>query len=253
MAWLELDPDSNCYKVCFRFGGRRFKKSLKTGNKTEAEVLVGGVEKNLLRLEQGLLEFPEGADIMSFVLSDGKRSEKTKANRPMTLEEFFQKYKESLPAGAMEANSLDTVKLHMKHFLRHLGSRFPVQNLTLAVLQSYVESRSRDRKRPISPVTMKKEVTSFSSIWSWGAQMGFVKGVFPNRGMKYPKTTEKPPFQTWTEIERQIERGGITKAEQKELWDCLFLTLPEIEEFLDFAKENARYPFLYPKIGRASC
>ena len=249
---VERDPESNSYKVCFRFGGRRFKKSLKTGDRSEAQILMGGVEKNLLRLEQGLLELPEDADVVSFVLSDGKRLEKTKANGLMTLEEFFQKYKENLPVGAMEANSLETVELHMKHFLRHLGSRFPVQKLTLEALQRYVESGSRDRKPPISPVTMKKEVTSFSSIWTWGLQMGFVKGVFPNRGLKYPKTTEKPPFQTWAEIERQVSRGGMNEAEQKELWDCLFLTLPEIEEFLEFAKENARYPFLYPMIAFAA-
>jgi integrase len=249
MAWLELDPDSNCYKVCFRYGGRRFKKSLKTDDRAEAEILVGGVEKNLLRLEQGLLELPESADIVSFVLSDGKRRERPNAPCSLTLEELFQKYKEQMPPGTMEANSLETVELHMKHFLRHLGTRFIVQKLTLAVLQSYVASRSRDRKRPISPITIKKEVTSLSSIWNWATQMGLVKGVFPNRGLKYPKTTEKPPFQTWEEIERQIERGGMT---EEELWDCLFLTLPEIEEFLEYVKENARYPFLYPMVAFAA-
>jgi integrase len=249
MAWLELDPDSQRYKVCFRFGGKRFKKSLKTGNQSEAEILAGGVEKTLLRLEQGLIELPEGADILSFVLSDGKRQEKPKATRQLTLEGFFQQYREKLPAGAMEANSLDTVKLHMSHLQRHLGKRFAVQGLTLADLQTYVDLRSREkghRKRPISPITIKKEVTSFSGIWTWGIQMGLVKGAFPNRGLKYPKTTEKPPFQTWEEIERQIAAGGMTEREQKELWDCLFLTLPQIEELLKFIQENAGYPFLYP-------
>src|SRR5438034_7681558 len=103
MAWLELHPDSNCYKVCFRYGGRRFKKSLKTDDRAEAEILVGGVEKNLLRLEQGLLELPECADIVSFVLSDGKRRERPNAPCSLTLEELFHKYKEQMPPGTMEA------------------------------------------------------------------------------------------------------------------------------------------------------
>src|SRR5205823_5891674 len=133
--------------------------------------------------EQGLLELSEETDVVSFVLSDGKRQEKTKVSRLLTLEDFFKQYKEKLPPGSMEANSLETVKLHMSHFLRHLGKRFVVQGLALAQLQAYVDARSREkghRKRPISPTTIKKEMASFSGVWSWGVQMGLVKGAFPN-------------------------------------------------------------------------
>jgi hypothetical protein len=58
--------------------------------------------------------------------------------------------------------------------------------------------------------------------------------------------TEKPPFQAWQEIERKISRGGLTKAEVADLWDCLFLTLPEIEELLEFVRAHAKQPFIYP-------
>jgi integrase len=54
------------------------------------------------------------------------------------------------------------------------------------------------------------------------------------------------PFQTWDEIQTIIDRGGLTAVEQKELWDCLFLTTPQISEVLEVVKKNARYPFLYP-------
>jgi integrase len=73
-----------------------------------------------------------------------------------------------------------------------------------------------------------------------------VDGPFPNRGLKYPKTSEKPPFQTRQEIERQVSRGGLTEIEQEELWDCLYLTVLEIEEVLALVKRRAGRPFLYP-------
>jgi hypothetical protein len=41
----------------------------------------------------------------------------------------------------------------------------------------------------------------------------------------------------WQEIERKIARGGLTEAEQEDLWDCLFLTLPQI------TPKNGRLPF----------
>ena len=64
--------------------------------------------------------------------------------------------------------------------------------------------------------------------------------------MKYPKEEEKPSFQTWEEIERKIARGGLSEAEQAELWECVFLTLPEIDELLAFVKQSGRWPFVYP-------
>jgi integrase len=71
-------------------------------------------------------------------------------------------------------------------------------------------------------------------------------GSFPNRGLRYPKASEKPPFQTWAEFSRQIQRGGLSDAEQSELWDCLYLTLPEVDELLRLVKQQALQPFIYP-------
>ena len=51
--------------------------------------------------------------------------------------------------------------------------------------------------------------------------MELVKGAFPNKGLRYLQTSEKSPFQTWAEIERRIETGGLTEIEQSELWEGL--------------------------------
>ena len=53
-------------------------------------------------------------------------------------------------------------------------------------------------------MTIRKEIASFRAVWNWGVRAGLLSGTFPNRGLVYPKTDEKPPFQTWEEIERQI-------------------------------------------------
>lgn len=34
----------------------------------------------------------------------------------------------------------------------------------------------------------------------------------------------------WDEIERQVGRGGLSSADEKALWDSLFLTVPQIQE-----------------------
>ena len=39
---------------------------------------------------------------------------------------------------------------------------------------------------------------------------------------------------------------------QEELWECLFLTLPEVEEVLARVKEKATNPFIYPMFVMAA-
>lgn len=76
--------------------------------------------------------------------------------------------------------------------------------------------------------------------------MGHLTGPYPNEGVVYPKSADKPPFQTRAEIEAQIARGWLDESEQAELWGCLFLTLPEIAELLEFVRANARHDWIYP-------
>src|SRR5580658_8719720 len=66
MAWLELDASGN-YHVSFRMGERRYKRSLKTSQKRDAERLASRLEENLTLVERGRLTIPDGADIPRFL------------------------------------------------------------------------------------------------------------------------------------------------------------------------------------------
>lgn len=70
MASLELHYGS--YRVLFRFSGRKFCRSLKTANPKIARSVLARLEDNLVRLELGQLIMPQGADVASFLLSDGR-------------------------------------------------------------------------------------------------------------------------------------------------------------------------------------
>ena len=60
------------------------------------------------------------------------------------------------------------------------------------------------------------------------------------------KSAEREQFQTWDQIERRINRGGLSKEEIAELWSVLFLDKEQVVELLAHVKENARYGFIYP-------
>lgn len=247
MAWLEQRGGK--FHIGVRIGTRKVKRSLQTNDQQQAEDTAARVERRLKLIEQGDLVLPQGADLLVFLLSDGKISQPVVIAIATTLGQLCDRYLRELPEGSMESNTIYTLKIHLAHIRRILADEFNVEQLKFSDLQRYVDARSSQagrRGKKVSTVTIKKELTSFSGVWSWGVRMGLVKGVFPNKGLRFAKTDEKKPFQTWAEIEQQIEYGGLTEHEEAELWEGLYLTAAEIEQVLDFVKENASHPAVYP-------
>ncbi len=257
MAWLEEHPTSGHFKICFRWAGRKLKKTVKTSGRKEAEAILARFEENIQLLQRGRLSLPVGADIGTFLLSDGKLTSKPSPLPPvcpLTLSGLSDAYLAVHSNGAMETNSLATVRLHLSHIAGTLGESFPVATLGVSQLQEHIDRRARKvcRGRALSAVTLRKEIASLRVCWNWGVQSGKLKGEFPNRGLKYPKTDDKPPFQTRADIDRQIARGGLTATQVRQLWECLFLARAEIEELLEHVRAESKQPFLYPMICLAA-
>jgi integrase len=247
-----LEKRNQTYRIVFMYGGKRHGFSLKTGDRREAETLAGGVEKTLMRIEQKLLRVPPGVEIVAFVQNDGRiedETEPTPEAETFTFAQFRSRYLATHEGGGMEGDSLRTVRIHLNHLAVTLGERFPIRTLATSDLQSHITRRAAVKGaggRRLSPTTIRKELATLRAAWNWGVHMGLVSGHFPNRGLVFPKADEKPPFMTWQEIERRIQGGGLSAKQQAELWDALFLTLPEIEELLAYVRTTARQPWIYP-------
>lgn len=248
MASLQLDGLSGKYRIRFYYGGAEYKRSLKTADEKEALAVKGRIEETIRLLERGRLELPAGADPARFILSDGKMTAKPVVQKALTLAGLFSLYDSGMPDGAKEANTRTTEQLYCKHLRRIVGGDKPVQALTGEDFRQYVEDRSREKGRrgKIRSQTVRKELDTMRVIWNWGHSHGLVTGPSPTKGVKIAKANEHMPFKTWDEIQQTVDRGGLTTVAQKELWDCLFLTKPQISEVLEVVKKTARFPFLYP-------
>lgn len=247
MAWLE--KRSGIYRITFRYSGQKWHHSLKTDNTREAQSCLSRLEENLRLLERGRIELPPSANLPVYLLSDGKVESKPVAERPLTLKELFNRYADKSADGVKEANTRYIEQIHVNHLTRLIGARVPLPSVTTALLQKYVDDRGTEigrKGRPLSHATVRKEIGTFASIWNkWALPRGLVKGQAPTRGLIYRKSKGKPPFQTWKQIEHQIARGGLDEGQEDELWNSLFLTLPEVEALLDFVKDNRRHQFVY--------
>ena len=124
--------------------------------------MAGGVNRTLMLIEQRALHVPDDADVVTFVLSGGQKVKKVGEERievraePVTLEWLKKKYIDTLAIGAVEENSLQTVDMHLRHFVKTLGASCRLQELTLMRLQEHVNKRAQAdgiRGRKLSPTT----------------------------------------------------------------------------------------------------
>jgi integrase len=249
-----LENRTGYWAISFRFGGKKYNRSLKTADRKAAEELKKTAENTIWKVEQGLLTLPDDSDVIAFFLSGGKANEPVKAPERITLGVLFDEYTRSIE-GSVEPSTLDTAGVHTRHLLRILGERLDPRTLKLRDLDKYVEARQSEKTRrgsPVRPTTIKKEIRTLSAIWSWAAGRYPVVPLPDTSKLNYGKVSERPPFQTWEEIEKQIARGGLSEERQAELWDCLFLSLNEISDLLAHVKKNATQPFVYPMVITAA-
>ncbi len=261
MAFLE--KRGNGFRLIIKFDGQRLTHSLPNTDFRTADALRGSVDRTIQQIRQRIVAIPDQVDLKEFLLAGGAMSrvsapppapaegkpEMAVDSTGVTLGSLRDQYLATMSIGAIEANSLSTVAMHLRHFERHFGLGLAMKDLTQAKLQNYVVERSKTKgihKRPLSPATIRKEIASLRAAWNWAMQAGLLGHPFPNRGLKFPKAIDKPPFQTWEEIERQLQRGKHSEAGKKLLWDCLFLGPDEIQQLLAFVKESAMQPWVYP-------
>lgn len=248
MGWFHLQ---------FRYQGRQFSHALGTQERKEAEAIRGSVDRVLIRIKNRELT-PRGPhdDLVDFLLAGGTPVDApAPVQSPLTAKELKDRYLQAHGNGALEANSLATIRLHLDHVLHFLGERFAIRDLKSQQLQEYLDKRARRRgvrTRRLSPATLKKEIASLRVAWNWATRTGLLEGHFPGRGLTYPKSDEKEPFQTREEIERRIARGGLDARQVQALWECLFLTKQEFAEFLEYVARTAYQPFLYPMVAFAA-
>lgn len=215
----------------------------------EARAKGAEVDEILGLLERGRLSLPEGVALADFVAAGGKAPAVPARPEAVTARQLFDLYLSTHANGTVEASSLGTAKTHLNQFAGTVGERFRVQALTLLDLQGHVDRR---RKKGVSPVTLKKEVATVRACWNWAVHAGVLKGAFPGKGLRFPKEREKEPFRTFAEVQAVIAAEKPDEARRGLLWEALYLTRAEAEEFLAHVRAHATLPWVFPMVAFAA-
>ena len=249
-----LETRNGWYRIVFSLKGERFSKSLNTQSERSAKASLAKVEDNLHRFELGLIEVPSDREPISFFLGqDAKKHTRQTVKteiKSVGIKRAWKIFQDALPEGALEQNAISGMKTHVDHLARIIGT-FKLNQIDKPTLQKYIDKRSKEAGRygrTVSVQTIKKELRTFSTIWNWMIEEKLVSHAFPSKKLRYPKFHEKPPFQTWKQIETRIKRGGLNECQVKELWDSLFLDIAQVRNALTHAKTNARQNVIYPML-----
>ena len=275
MASLQQEP-TGVFHIVIRIDGKRFKRSLGTKSESKAIALRDEITELVDLVKRGIVQVPEQISLIDFLLSGGKLKipKEEPKQKPIPAEpkrrkakliKVFDQFFDSIPAGNIEDDTIRMLHIHKRHLLRILKPSFDITQLTGQVLQSYINRRAKEKtqflldksvpesaRKPVSATTIRKEITTLGSLWRWAATIPIVSGPFPNRGLRYPKIDEKPPFQTRVEIQRQIEINQLSTHDAEQLWDCLYLRNTEIEDLLTHTKQIGNYDFIYPMFAMAA-
>jgi integrase len=254
MASLHKDDRTGNWIIMFRWAGKQFRRSCETKNKKEAGGIKARIEDTIRLLKLGRIEIPDGAEPAVWIMSDGKLTSKPKrsSDRPHRLGEVCEGYLADQLAKA--DNTVACERIHVGHLKRIVGASTQLDTISLNVIQGYVTARSKikSRGKPLSGITIRKELATFRQIWDWARKRQYVVTDCPIYDERHkwavviPKQKEKEKFQTWAQIKRRIARGGSTPLQKKELWESLFLDEDQVIKLLKHVEESARYPFIYP-------
>lgn len=257
MASIELRGKS--YRVVFRFDGERYSRSLQTRSEKVALGALHRLEDNLRRVELGTLSIPQSVDVADFLLSDGMAGQKEKPEpkrSPIrTLGKLCESYLASMPEGALESNTRNCIDIHIRHFEREFGRQLSLLEIDQVKLQEYVNKRAKAKGRrgmPLRPETIKKELATLTAIWNWALRAKHVNAPLEKYGLRFPKSPQKPPFQTFAEVTRKCKSAGLSQEDREQLWDSVFLTVPDIEELLAHVRKLGGHPFIYPMFAFAA-
>ncbi len=181
-----LERRQNRFRIVLRLNGKKFSRSIKTADEVEAQDALARINDGLRRIELGILTPPDGADVVTFLFSDGKIENPQQAPKVRSLQQLVDTFFASIIGGAIENATLSCMKTHLSHLKRILGNRFLFAEIQQKDLRHYAEQRLKEKGRrggKVSPVTIRKE----PRFPSHSLALGF-------RTRTYPKdfTTSRP-------------------------------------------------------------
>lgn len=226
------------YRILFRFNGKQYTYPVGQVTENDAKIALAKVDNWLGRIKGRLVGAPPDDRIVEFIQNDGVLPGRYQEEKPtLSLARLRDEYL-ALHTNILDPTTVANMRGHWKRLARWMDESTLVDAVQLATLQKYVMDRVGEG---VEGATAKKEIITLRTCWNWASRMEMLSRPFPNKGLRFPKGEEKPPFMTIAEAKARIQSG-----ETEQLWESVFLTKADIDQLLATVKTQAAYPWIYP-------
>jgi integrase len=243
-----LGTKNGTFIIRFRFGGKEYKRSLKTRSSPDAAAAKNSVELTVHRILTGFLTIPSGVDPGDFILSGGVLLEIPPHRGPTpplpTTQALIDEYlrcQKNLLAESYHYSQ----EMHLRHFSRFLNglANTPCDQIGQKDLERFLHERLAIR----DPATVARERVTLTQFYKWVCSQEATSG-YPSPAsrlftIKFGR--DRDPFRTMDEIEQTIQRGGLSEEEGLAVWECLYLNPQEIGSLLKTVQANAADPISF--------
>lgn len=255
MATLRKDSRTGIWQIRFYWDGNQQERSCRTKHRSKAQRTQVTVEETIEFLRSGRITMPEDVDSVDWILFGGKLQAKSVRHGEVKNKRFgsiCDDYLEDQPQ--KQATTTDAEKTHVRHLKQILKASTLMKNIDLDALKEYRRKRNSQKYhgKAISGATIKKELVTFRQIWMWARQNGFLDIQCPlldegNRWkIQFEKKNARDKFKTWDQVERQINRNGLTDDQVQELWAGLYLDQSQVLKLLSHVETQAAHSFIHP-------
>jgi integrase len=231
-----LGVKGGIYVARFRYQGKEYKKSLKTTSLADAKAAMHAIEQTIHRLTTGMIQVAAGVDPGDFILSGGTArlpAAKKKAAPPVAalIDDYLAHQSH------IASSYLATQTTHLRNFRKQLGARvdLPCDRIVRRDLEQYLQARFKVR----TAETVGKERFTLVKLFEWAVAHEYLEASPAVALTTIKGDADKKAFRTVAEIDAILERGGLSETEAAELWDCLYLTPPEIGDLLALVRTRA--------------
>jgi integrase len=228
----------------FTWGGKEYKKSLKTKDEDDASAALRDIENRIHDLHRQKTQVPAGVDPGDFIVWGDAAKVKSRTSPLTPTFETLTKSYLAAQKGFKAESTILTERIHLATATAALGNMAKV--LVDQIHHKHIAAILRQRFQEVSDTTVKKERQTLISIFAWAVQEEILVAS-PAAGLPVIKADrDRPRFRTLEEIEAMLTQGGLDDAQITEIWECLYLTPVEIGEILALVKQQSNPDYVLP-------
>lgn len=237
-----LTEKRGTFHVRFRWGGRHYRRTLRTKTRPEAEAQFYTIKATISRLALGHLVIPAEVDPGDFIVSGGLLTAPLRAvpaDDVPTLRSLIEEFKTTRYTVA--PSTLSTEKTHLSHLSNSLTAK--LDKPCNQVIQRDLDRHLFERSQAVVADTVSKERATIGQLFRWAVEQGYLASSPAAKLARIKGAAERPPFRTMAEIQTIMDRGGLGEDEALDLWECLYLAPAEIACLLDLVRDRANMDF----------